>query len=132
VLGTPLDVNEVTVDSYIVAGASDHIVPRRNAYASTQLLGGDTRFVQSASGHIRALIKPPGPDNRSSYQLADEYPANPDDESVATVTKRGSWWPDYIGWLSTRSGALKPAPTTLGHRQYKAQANAPGTHVPAA
>jgi len=132
VLGTPVDLNEVTVDSYIIAGASDHIVPWSNAYASTQLLGGDTRFVLSASGHIQALINPPGPDNRSSYQIADEYPADPDDWRAGTVTKRGSWWPDYIEWLSTRSGALKPAPTTLGNRQYKAQAKAPGSYVHAA
>jgi pimeloyl-ACP methyl ester carboxylesterase len=32
---------------------------------------------------------------------------------------------NYIEWLSTRSGALKPAPTTLGNRQYKVQAKAP-------
>jgi polyhydroxyalkanoate synthase len=38
----------------------------------------------------------------------------------------------YIEWLSTRSGALKPAPTTLGNRQYKAQAKAPGSYVHAA
>jgi len=132
VLGTPVDLGEVTVDSYIVAGASDHIVPWRNAYASTQLLGGDTRFVLSASGHIQALINPPGregAESRSSFQVADEYPADPDDWRAGTVTKRGSWWPDYIEWLSTRSGALKAAPTTLGNRRYKAQAKAPGTYV---
>jgi polyhydroxyalkanoate synthase len=67
VLGTPVDLSEVNVDSYIVAGSSDHIVPWRNAYATTQLLGGQTRFVLSASGHIQALINPPSPDSRSSY-----------------------------------------------------------------
>ena len=132
VLGTPVDLNEVTADSYIVAGASDHIVPWRNAYASTQLLGGDTRFVLSASGHIQALINPPGPDNRSSYQIADEYPADPDDWRAGTVTKRRRSWPDYIEWASTRSGARKPAPTTPGNPQYRAQAKAPGSYVHAA
>jgi polyhydroxyalkanoate synthase len=132
VLRTPLDLNEVTAGSYIVAGASDRIVPWRNAYASTQLLGGDARFVLPASGHIQAFINPPSPDDRFSYQIADEYPADPDDWRAGTVTKRGSWWPDYIAWLSTRSGALKPAPTTLGNRQYKAQAKAPGSSVDAA
>jgi len=39
---------------------------------------------------------------------------------------------NYIEWLSTRSGALKPAPTTLGNGQYKAQAKAPGSYVNAA
>jgi hypothetical protein len=34
--------------------------------------------------------------------------------------------------LLTRSGALKPAPTTLGNRQCQAQAKAPGSYVHAA
>jgi polyhydroxyalkanoate synthase len=135
VLGTPVDLGEVAVDSYIVAGASDHIVPWPNAYASTQLLGGDTRFVLSASGHIQALINPPAPagaESRSSFQVAGEYPVDPEEWRRGAVTRSGSWWPDYVEWLSTRSGALKPVPTTLGNRQYKAQAKAPGTYVHAA
>ncbi|HEV3055073.1 MAG TPA: alpha/beta fold hydrolase [Solirubrobacteraceae bacterium] len=129
VLGSPVDLGEVTVDSYVVAGSADHIVPWRNAYATTQLLGGDTRFVLSASGHIQALINPPAPDSRSSFQIADDYPADPDAWKARAVTKQGSWWPDYVEWLSTRSGELKAAPTTLGSRDHKAQSKAPGTYV---
>jgi len=39
---------------------------------------------------------------------------------------------NHIEWLSTRSGALKPAPTAFGDRQYKAQAKAPGSYGHAA
>jgi polyhydroxyalkanoate synthase len=129
VLGSPADLGEVTVDSYIVAGSADHIVPWRNAYATTQLLGGDTRFVLSASGHIQALINPPAPDSRASFLIGDEYPADPDAWKERAVTKQGSWWPDYAEWLSTRSGELKAAPATLGSPDHKAQSKAPGTYV---
>ena len=37
----------------------DHIVPWQGAYASTRLLGGDTRFTLGASGHIAGVINPP-------------------------------------------------------------------------
>ena len=40
-LGTPVDLGAIDVDSYLVAGSSDHIIPWENAYRSTQLLGGD-------------------------------------------------------------------------------------------
>ena len=129
VLGSPVDLSKVTVDTYIIAGSNDHIVPWPNAYASTQLFGGETRFVLSASGHIQALINPPGPDSRSSFQVADEHPPDPAEWSERAVTKRGSWWPDHVEWLSTRSGKLKPAPNALGNHRYKAQAKAPGTYV---
>ena len=60
VLGTPIDLSQVTADSYIVAGIADHITPWQNCYRSTQLLGGESRFTLSTSGHIAALVNPPG------------------------------------------------------------------------
>jgi hypothetical protein len=102
---------------------------RRAGERYTQLLGGDTRLVLSASGDIHALINPTDPGNRSRYQVADEYPAGPDDWGAGLVARRGSWWPDYIAWVSTRSGALKPGLTTLGNCQHSAQAKAPGSFV---
>ena len=47
-------------DTYIVAGETDHITPWPNCYRTTQLLGGDPRFVLSTGGHIAAVINPPG------------------------------------------------------------------------
>jgi polyhydroxyalkanoate synthase len=135
VLGTPVDLSKVEVDSYIVAGSNDHIVPWKNAYRSTQLLGGETRFVLSTSGHIQALINPPGregAESRSSFRVADEHPADVREWQEQAVTKRGSWWPDYIEWLGERSGTLKPAPKKLGSPEHKAQSKAPGTYVHAA
>ena len=69
VLGTPVDLGAVDVDSYVVAGPTDHIIPWENAYRSTQLLGGEPRFVLSTSGHIQALVNPPATASRA--QLPD-------------------------------------------------------------
>jgi polyhydroxyalkanoate synthase subunit PhaC len=129
VLDKPVDLAAVDVDSYIVAGENDHIVPWENAYRSSQLLGGDTRFVLSTSGHIQALINPPGPDSRSSYRIGNETPAGSADWFGSAATKQGSWWPDWLEWLGERSGALVMAPKTLGSRKHKALAKAPGTYV---
>jgi poly(3-hydroxyalkanoate) synthetase len=129
VLGTPIDLSEVGLDTYIVAGSNDHIVPWENAYRTTQLLGGHSRFVLSTSGHIQALINPPGPESRSSYRTAQENPADPDEWLAQAAQRQGSWWPDHVGWLRERSGALKAAPKRLGSRAHKALAKAPGTYV---
>jgi polyhydroxyalkanoate synthase len=118
-LGSPVDLGTVDVDSYVVAGLNDHIVPWENAFRSRDLLGGDMRLVLSTSGHIQALINPPGPESRASYYVgADRGEA-----------ERGSWWPDYIRWLDARSGELKPVPRKLGNRGHKALAKAPGSYV---
>ncbi len=132
VLGTPIDLGAVTVDSYIVAGLRDHIVPWENAQRSAGLLGGSSRFVLSTSGHIQALVNPPGPDSRSSYRLTDEPPADVDAWVQEADVRRGSWWPDYSAWLGERSGTVRSAPATLGSRKHRATAKAPGTYVHAA
>jgi polyhydroxyalkanoate synthase len=136
VLGTEVDLGKVDLDTYIVAGSNDHIVDWRNAYRSTQLLGGDSRFVLSISGHIQAMINPPtgwaGTESRSSYRIAETNPPDTPDWETQAVMHRGSWWPDYIAWLQARSGELVPAPKKLGSRAHKAMAKAPGTYVMAA
>ncbi len=129
VLGSPVDLSAVKLDSYVVAGLTDHIIPWENAYRSTQLLGGTPRFVLSTSGHIQALVNPPSEQSRSSYRIADEHPPSADEWAQRAVTRPGSWWPDYDEWLATRSGELKPAPKRLGGGRYKAHAKAPGSYV---
>jgi polyhydroxyalkanoate synthase len=75
VLGVPVDLSRINMDAYVVAGISDHITPWQNCYRSTQLLGGATRFVLSTSGHIQALVNPPG-NSKASYQLNEKNPAD--------------------------------------------------------
>jgi polyhydroxyalkanoate synthase len=132
VLGDPVDLAALELDSYVVAGSNDHIVPWQNAYRSTQLLGGESRFVLSTSGHIQALINPPGPQSRSSYRIAEDNPSDAEAWLGRAAVRPGSWWPDYVAWLGERSGELGPAPKRLGCRAHKAVAKAPGTYVYAA
>jgi polyhydroxyalkanoate synthase len=129
VLGTPIDLGQVTLDSYAIAGLRDHIVPWENAYRSAELLGGTTRFVLSTSGHIQALVNPPGPNSRASYRVTDEPTGEPAAWAEAAAVKGGSWWTDYNHWLTERAGGLKPAPNTLGNRKFRPAAKAPGRYV---
>ena len=74
VLGTPIDLSKITVDSYVVAGIGDHIIPWESAYRTTQLFGSDPRFVLSTSGHIAAMVNPPG-NEKASFRIAKKQPA---------------------------------------------------------
>ena len=129
VLGTPIDLGQVTCDTYAIAGLRDHIVPWENAYRSTQLLGGSKRFVLSTSGHIQALVNPPNAEGRASYRVVDDPADEPEAWMAQADVKRGSWWPEYGEWLAQRAGDLKPPPKTLGSRNHKATAKAPGSYV---
>ena len=128
VLGTDIDLGQVDVDAYIVAGIADHITPWQNCYRGTQLLGSQSRFILSTSGHIAALVNPPG-NPKATYQANKSSTVNPADWLKAAQTVQGSWWPDMLAWLGDRSGADKPAPAELGGGGLRPLVDAPGTYV---
>ncbi|GAA3677988.1 class II poly(R)-hydroxyalkanoic acid synthase [Nocardioides ginsengisoli] len=128
VLGVPIDLGAVTVDSYVVAGIADHITPWENCYRTTQLLGGETRFVLSTSGHIAALVNPPG-NPKATFHTNDEHGADPKAWLKGAETHQGTWWNDVSGWLEERCGERVPAPKELGSTRLQPLAEAPGTYV---
>jgi polyhydroxyalkanoate synthase len=128
VLGTPVGLGDVGLDAYVVAGIADHITPWQNCYRTVGLLGGDTRFVLSTSGHIAALVNPPG-NPAATYRVNAENPSDPKEWLRDAVTERGSWWPDFVAWLGPRCGPDRKAPRTLGARGFAPLIEAPGTYV---
>jgi polyhydroxyalkanoate synthase subunit PhaC len=127
-LGSPVDLSLIDRDTYLVAGVTDHICPWQSCYRSTQLLSGQHRFVLSTSGHIAAMVNPPG-NEKASYQVAGESPADPEQWLRQAETCRGSWWPDYAAWLAERCGAEKDAPADPGGGGLVPMGDAPGTYV---
>jgi polyhydroxyalkanoate synthase len=127
-LGSTVDLKQVGTDSYVVAAITDHICPWQTCYQSTQLLGGQTRFVLSNAGHIAAMVNPPT-NPKASFYVADQTPASPKEWEAAATKQAGSWWPDFAAWLAERGGARKPAPTELGSIGHQVLAPAPGTYV---
>jgi polyhydroxyalkanoate synthase len=127
-LGTPVDLSRVGVDSYVTAGIADHICPWQSCYRTTQLLGGRSRFILSTNGHIASLVNPPG-NPKSTFQVAGSNPSDPKAWMGGVETVQGSWWPDFMTWLGERSGEEVPAPTSLGGGGLDVLAQAPGTYV---
>jgi polyhydroxyalkanoate synthase len=128
VLGNGVDVSRITVDAYAVGAETDHLTPWQNCYKTVNLLGGDTRFVLSSSGHIAAIINPPG-NPRARYHVAEEHPASAEEWLAGAETRPGTWWEDWDAWLGERSGEKRPAPKKLGTRKHKVVGPAPGEYV---
>jgi polyhydroxyalkanoate synthase len=127
-LGSPVDLSKIDVDTYVVAGIADHIVPWHSAYHSMQLLGGKVRFVLSNSGHIASMVNPPS-NPKATYRVAPDLPAEPRDWLAEAATVQGSWWPDYTTWLADRSGGEKQRPRTLGSAKFRPIEPAPGSYI---
>ena len=127
-LGSPVDLSKIDVDSYVVAGIDDHIVPWPSAYQSTQLLSGNVRFVLSTSGHIASMVNPPA-NPKATFRLAPSNPPDHREWLAQAETVQGSWWPDYTTWLADRSGDMKRRPQKLGSAKHPPLDPAPGSYI---
>jgi polyhydroxyalkanoate synthase subunit PhaC len=131
-LGTPIDLRRVKTATYIQAGREDHIAPAESVWKLQDHFTGPMKFVLAGSGHIAGVVNPPA---QMKYQYWTNDAAAPSLEAFiegATETK-GSWWPDWLVWLTERGNACVPA---TGGRQpgqgtLKALESAPGSYVKA-
>lgn len=128
ILGEAIDLGKVDIDAFIVGGVTDHITPWKACYRTTQMLGGKKEFVLSNSGHIQAILNPPG-NPKAKYFVNDKLPATADEWAAGASEVQGSWWERWAKWLGERSGEMQPASKKLGSRKYKPLDPAPGTYV---
>jgi polyhydroxyalkanoate synthase len=127
---TPVDLSRITIPAYIYASRDDHIVPWQTAYASNDLLGGETTFVLGASGHIAGVINPPKK-NKRNYWTGGKRKGDADAWLDSATSVPGSWWPDWNGWLARHGGKRVAARAKLGNKRYPVVEPAPGRYVKA-
>ena len=63
----------------------------------------------SSSGHIQALVNPPG-NPKASYFTNDALPTSPEEWRRDAEAHAGTWWADWVSWLGERSGDVVRAP----------------------
>jgi len=128
VCGTPLDMSRVRMDTYVVAGVTDHITPWRGCYDTAKLFGEQSIFVLANSGHIQSLLNPPG-NPKAYFWAGPAHSESPDTWLDQSPKHNGSWWPHWLGWIGARSGEKRLAPAALGSEQYPPLGDAPGQYV---
>jgi polyhydroxyalkanoate synthase len=128
VLGTPVDLGKVTLETYVTGATTDHLTPWKGCYRTTQLLGGSSTFVLSNAGHIASLVNPPG--NPKAHFFAGPEPEPDPDAWQAKAEKiPGTWWEHWADWAVQRSGDTHRSPTKLGSRKFHVIEPAPGAYV---
>ncbi|WP_232730114.1 PHA/PHB synthase family protein [Novosphingobium kunmingense] len=130
--GHPIDLSKVQSDLFILGGTTDHITPWKACYRSTQLFGSkDVTFVLSQSGHMQAILNPPGNPKAKYYvsKRAGKPPADVDDWLKGAEEVAGSWWPFWMDWVQKRAGNKVPAPKSLGSKKHPPMDAAPGLYV---
>jgi len=124
----PLDMRKLNLDSYVVAGVTDHITPWQGCYNTAKLYGERSTFVLANSGHIQSLINPPG-NQKALFWTSPAQAATAEKWLEHASKESGSWWPHWLSWVQNRSGEKKPAPAKLGTAEIPPLGEAPGQYV---
>jgi polyhydroxyalkanoate synthase len=130
IAGTPIDLGTVATPTYVQAGREDHIAPAASVWKITHHFKGPLKFVLAGSGHIAGVVNPPS---------AQKYQYWVNDQKVETLAEfmagakevKGSWWPDWIGWIESLDSTKVDAKAARvpGKGKLKAIEDAPGSYV---
>ncbi|KAB2881734.1 MAG: class I poly(R)-hydroxyalkanoic acid synthase [Albidovulum sp.] len=127
--GTPIDLGRIEVPFFVLATKEDHIAPWTSIYPTTQLLGGEVKFVLGGSGHIAGVMNPPAARPKYGYWTRDDYPASAADWLAGAEHHQGSWWPAWSAWIEAHSPATLVPARVPGKGRLKAIEDAPGSYV---
>ena len=125
--GQRLQPGKVDIDTYVLAAVDDHIVPWISGYKTTQLFGGDNRFVLSTSGHIAGIVNPPSP--KAKHWTNNDHPADPQEWKDGAELQAGTWWEDWTPWIAKQGGPKVKAPRKPGSKDHPPIEAAPGSYV---
>ncbi len=130
IAGHKVDLTKIDCDMFILAGVTDHITPWKACYRSTQLFGSkNIDFILSHSGHIQAILNPPGNPKAKFYRGSNKPPATPEAWLAGAAETAGSWWPHWMEWLQSRAGKPVAAPKSVGSKAHPAVGAAPGEYA---
>ena len=126
-------VSDIRAPIFAVGTEDDHVAPWQSVYKLNSFADTDVTFVLTSGGHNAGIVSEPGHKGRH-FRIADTNAIaayrDPAEWLAATASKDGSWWKDFVSWLSARSGD-PAAPPPMGNQSgaYKALCDAPGTYV---
>ena len=122
-----IDLKKVKIPVYNLAARDDHIAPLQSVFRVGQFMGGETRLVIAGSGHIAGVVNPPAA-KKYQYWTNDKGAPTVEEWLKGATEHAGSWWPDWLQWISARSGRKIPAPTP-GSGRLRPIEDAPGSYV---
>jgi polyhydroxyalkanoate synthase subunit PhaC len=125
---TLLDLSKVKVPVYNLATREDHIAPADSVLYGSQFFGGPVKYVLSGSGHIAGVVNPPSSGKYQYWTNDIIRNVSLSDWIKGAQEHKGSWWPDWRGWLGSIDGEEVPA-RSVGSEALPPIEDAPGSYV---
>ncbi|MCP1913846.1 polyhydroxyalkanoate synthase [Bradyrhizobium elkanii] len=112
----PMALSDLRAPMFVVGTVRDHVAPWRSVHKIHLLADADIAFVLASGGHSAGIVAPPSEEGHS-YQLlekkADQPYVGPDEWLRKAVNRDGSWWLEWVRFLTAYSGTWEPAKTSL-------------------
>ena len=125
--------SDIRIPTLAVGTETDHVAPWRSAFKLHLLMDTEITFVLTNGGHNAGVVSEPGHRGRVyrvATRKADGRYIDPDVWATQAERKDGSWWPEWLQWLSDRSGEVTTPPAMgASDPRYQAICDAPGTYV---
>ena len=117
-------VSDIRAPIFAVGIEDDHVAPWQSVYKLNLFADTDVTFVLTSGGHNAGIVSEPGHKGRH-FRIADTNAIaayrDPAEWLAATASKDGSWWKDFVSWLSARSGD-PAAPPPMGNQWARTKA----------
>ncbi len=131
--GKPVALTDIRVPIFAVGTVWDHVAPWRSVYKIQLLTDSEVTFLLTSGGHNAGIVSEPGHNGRT-YQVQTKgstgHYDSPDEWAATAPRKDGSWWPEWVAWLTARSGSDVPPPEMgAPAKGFPALCDAPGTYV---
>jgi len=133
VAGKPVTLTDIRAPLFAVGTERDHVAPWRSTYKINLQAETEVTYLLTTGGHNAGIVSEPGHAGRSfriSIRKTNQHYLDPERFLAEAPRKDGSWWPQWVAWLSDRSGALTTSPP-MGAAQagYPPLGDAPGAYV---
>jgi polyhydroxyalkanoate synthase len=133
VSGQPVSLTDIRAPIFAVGTERDHVAPWRSTYKINLQTETEVTYLLTSGGHNVGIVSEPGKVGHS-FRASLHGPANryldPEHFLMETERKNGSWWPEWVDWLSGHSGE-PTAPPLMGAPElgYPPLGEAPGLYV---
>jgi poly[(R)-3-hydroxyalkanoate] polymerase subunit PhaC len=128
--GKPIALSDLHRPMFVVGTVRDHVAPWKSTHKIHFLASADVTYVLTSGGHNAGIVAAPDEEGHS-YQVmtkeADDLYVGPEEWIKVAPFHEGSWWTEWIHFLTARSGqpVAPPSPGMAG----ASLGDAPGTYV---
>ncbi len=131
--GKPVSLTDIRAPIFAVGTERDHVAPWHSTYKINMQVETEVTYLLTTGGHNAGIVSEPGHAGRSfrvRTKGPEDHYVDPERFYEDASRQDGSWWPRWVAWLQTRSGAPVATPAMGAPASgYPQLAEAPGVYV---